>query len=156
VRLARTSPLLAVVALAACHVQLPIEDARAESVELAQVQNDTPAGTPLGTKGPWTEVSISVFRATLTKIAFWQLYSAARVIDCKSGKLRDIAWTKVNGVTATDFRQLRRVLRQTPRQQHYWLVGYVLHAPPGSCVKLEGGNYLGQKISSDSVPIKFE
>ena len=155
-RLARTSPLVAVVALAACHVQLPIEDARAESVELAQVQNDAPAGTPLGTKGPWTEVNLSVSRTTLTKIALWQLYSTVRVIDCKSGKLRDVARSKVYGLSTTDFQQLRRLLRQTPRVQHYWLVGYVLRAPPGSCAKLEGGNYLGQKISSDSVPIKFE
>jgi hypothetical protein len=156
VRLARTAPLLAAFALAGCQVRLPIEDARAESVELAQVQNDAPAGTPMGAKGPWTEVNLSVSRASLTKIALWQLYSTVRVLDCRSGKLSDIARTKVNGVRTTDFRQLRQVLRQTPGLQHYWLVGYVLHAPPGSCAKLDGGSRLGQTISSDGVPIKFE
>jgi hypothetical protein len=155
VRLAHTAPLLAVITLAGCHVRLPIEEARAESVELAQVQNDAAAGTPVDAKGPWTELMLSVSKATLSKIAFWQLYSTVHVVDCRTGTLRDVAWSKVSGSEATNFAELRRLIHQTPGQKHYWLVGYVLHLPPGSCAKLDGGSYLLQKISSDSVPIKF-
>lgn len=156
VRRLQAFPLLALFALAGCDVRLPIEEARAESVELAQVQADAAAGTPVEAKGPWTEINLSISRAALNKIAWLQLYSSVQVTDCKTGGLRDIAWTKVSGIDARNFFQLSRLLRLTPRQQHYWLVGYILHAQPGSCAKLEGGSYLGQKISSENVPIKFE
>jgi hypothetical protein len=147
---------LALFALAGCQVRVPIEEARADAVELAQVQGDAAAGTPVEAKGPWTEINISISRDSLRKIAWLQLYSSVRVTDCKTGALWDVARTKINGVESTNFSQLNRLIRLTPRQQHYWLVGYILHGQLGSCAKLEGGSYLGQKISSDNVPIKFD
>ena len=156
VRPLQALPLVALFALAGCNVRLPIEEARAEGVELAQVQGDAASGTPVEAKGPWTELNVSISRATLSKIALWQLYSSVHVTDCKTGALRDIAWMKVYGIDARQFSRLSRLIRLTPHQQHYWLVGYILHAQPGSCAKLEGGSYLGQKISSENVPIKLE
>lgn len=155
-RLVRALPLIAFLALAACEVRLPIEEARAGGVELEQVRADAPAGTPVNARGPWTELNVKVSRATMRKIALWKIYFTVHVIDCRTGAPRDVAQTKVNGIEATDFHELRRVMRMSPSQQHYWLVAYILHSPPGSCAKLEGASYMFQKVSTDSVPIKIE
>jgi hypothetical protein len=148
--------LLGVVALAGCHARLRIDQARAESVELEQVKSDAPPGTPIESKGPWTELNLEVPRASLSGIAWLRLPSAVHVIDCRSGALRAVAPTKVYGIDTANFGELRQLIRQTPREQHYWLVGYVLHAPAGSCAKLDDGSYLLEKVSSDIVPVKFD
>jgi hypothetical protein len=155
VKLAQTPFLLAAFAVTGCEIRLPIEEAQAGSVEFDQVKMDAAAGTRLQ-PGNWNQLVLRISKATLRKIALWEVYSTVHVIDCKTGVLRDITWTKVNGIEATHFVELRQLVRQTPSQQHYWLVGYVSHLPPRSCAKLDGGSYLLRKISSDSVPIKSE
>jgi hypothetical protein len=155
-KLIRNPLLIAFLALGACQVRLPIEEARAGGVELEQVRADAPAGTPVQARGPWTELNLKISRATMSKIALWQIYFTVHVIDCRTGALRDVARTKVNGIDPTNFKELRRVMRLSQGQQDYWLVAYILHSPPGSCAKLEGGSYALQKVSSDSAPIKIE
>ena len=90
----------------------------------------------------------------MEKIARWQLSSTVPLIDCKTGKLNDIAWTTVDGLPSNHFDQLHQLLRSRPNDGQFLLIGYVSHLPPNSCAKFDGGSYLLQKISSASVPVQ--
>jgi len=151
--------LLPSLLLGGCSVRLPISEAVAIPVsdsEAATLNEETRPSTP----GNWFQVRATLARDTVQKIARWELYTDMRVEDCRTGDLVGIASSVGIEGTGGDFERTRQRL-EADRKRQTFVIAEPVFFPASKpldrlCVRLEGGSYTLQKISSSPVALRVE
>ncbi len=151
--------LLPSLLLGGCSVRLPISEAVAVPVsdnEAAALGAQEWPSTP----GKWFQVRATLARDAVQKIARGELYTHMRVEDCRTGDLVGIASSVGFEGTGGDFERTRKQLEANKQRQTFVIAEPVFF--PASkpldrlCVRLEGGSYMLQKISSSPVALNVE
>ena len=132
-------------------IAIPVSDDEAAALD-AQARPSTP--------GKWFQVSATLARDAVQKIARWELYTHIRVEDCRTGDLVGIASSVGIEGTDGDFELTRKQLESNKRRQTF-VIAEPIYFPTSKpldrlCVRLEGGSYTLQKISSSPVVLKVE
>jgi len=147
---------LAALLIAGCSVRLPVTQATAEPLSNAEVSrlSDRPS-----VPGDWYDVKAVLPRASVGKIARWELYTHIIVEDCRTGDTVGVVPSaQVEGMDG-DFRRLRRLLQSAGNRSEFVLSGaafFPANKPRGNlCLRLEGGSYTLQKITSDGVALRL-
>jgi len=148
--------LLPSLVLGGCQVRLPISEAVAVPVsadEAAALDEQTRPSTP----GKWLQVRATLTRDAVHKIARWELYTHMVVEDCRSGDLVGIASSASIEGTGGDFERIRQKLEADEQRQTFVIAEPVFFPARKSldrlCVRLEGGSYTLQKISSSPIAL---
>lgn len=145
--------------LGGCSVRLPVSEAIAIPVSDAEAAALDAQARP-STPGKWFQVSATLARDAVQKIARWELYTHIRVEDCRTGDLVGIASSVGIEGTDGDFELTRKQLESNKRRQTF-VIAEPIYFPTSKpldrlCVRLEGGSYTLQKISSSPVALKVE
>lgn len=151
--------LLWTLLLGGCSVRLPVSEAVAVPVsddEAAALDAQARPSTP----GEWFQVSATLARDAVQKITRWELYTHMRVEDCRTGDLVGIASSVGIDGTNGDFELTRKQL-EANKQRQTFVIAEPVYFPTSKaldrlCVRLEGGSYTLQKISSSPVALKVE
>lgn len=145
--------------LGGCSVRLPVSEAAAVPVlenEAAALDAQARPSKP----GKWFQVSATLARDAVQKIARWELYTHMRVEDCRTGDLVGIASSVGIEGTNGDFELTRKQLKAN-KQRRTFVIAEPVYLPTAKpldrlCVRLEGGSYTLQKISSSPVALRVE
>ena len=145
--------------LGGCSVRLLVSEAVAVPVsenEVAALDAQARPSTP----GKWFQVSATLARDAVQKIARWELYTHMRVEDCRTGDLVGIASSVGIEGTDGDFELTRKQL-DSNKQRQTFVIAEPIYFPTAKpldrlCVRLEGGSYTLQKLSSSPVALKVE
>ena len=144
--------------LGGCYVKLPIGDAVAVPVLDQDSARLDEQGARPSTPGRWFHVRATLSRDAVYKIARWELYTNMRVEDCRTGNLVGIVSSVGIQGTEGDFELIREQLRADEQQQTFVIAEPVFFQAGKPldrlCVRLEGGSYSLQKISSSPVPLR--
>ena len=151
--------LLPSLLLSGCSVRLPISEAVAVQVsdnEAVTLNKEARPSTP----GKWFQVRATLTRDAVRKIARWELYTSIMVEDCRTGGLVGIASSVGIEGTGGDFERIRQQLA-AGRQRQTFVIAEPVFFPASKpldrlCVRLDGGSYTLQKISSSPVPLHVE
>lgn len=145
--------------LGGCSVRLPVSEAVAVPVSDNEAAALDAQARP-STSGKWFQVSATVARDAVQKIARWELYTHMRVEDCRTGDLVGIASSVGIEGTDGDFKRTRKQL-EADKQRQTFVIAESVYFPTSKpldrlCVRLEGGSYTFQKISGSPVALKVE
>jgi hypothetical protein len=142
--------------LGGCHVRVPISEAVAVPVsadEAAALDEQMRPSTP----GKWFQVRATLTRDAVHKIARWELYAHMVVEDCRSGDLVSIVSSVGIEGADGDFERIRQKLEGEEQRQTFVIAEPVFFPARKSldrlCVRLEGGSYTLQKISSSPIAL---
>jgi hypothetical protein len=143
--------------LGGCYVRLPVSHAVAVPVprkEAAELDKREARDVP----GRWFRVDVTISRETLRKTIQWELYTHILVEDCRTGGLVGIASSVGIEGTEGNFERARQRLDADQRRETFVISEPVFfqagHPFDGLCVRLDGGSYTLQKISSEPVPLR--
>jgi hypothetical protein len=136
-----------------------MNEATADRLSDKDVQRLNESGRDASVPGTWFRISAVLPRASVRKIARWELYTHIHVEGCRTGQLVAIVSSaKVEG-TDGDFHRVRELLRSDPRRTAFVLSGpaFFQQGKPLEqlCLRLEGGSYTLQKIITNRLPLKF-
>jgi|TARA_Y100000114_G_scaffold59026_1_gene54015 hypothetical protein len=145
--------------LGSCIVRLPVSEAVAVPVsenEAATLDAQARPSMP----GKWFKVSAALARDVVQKISRWELYTHMRVEDCRTGDLVGIASSVGIEGADGDFELTRKQLEANEQRQTF-VIAEPVYFPTAKpldrlCVRLEGGSYTLQRISSSPVALKVE
>jgi hypothetical protein len=148
--------LLTSLLLGGCSVRVPIREAVAVPVsgdEAGALDEQMKPSTP----GKWLQVRATLARDAVQKIARWELYTHMRVEDCRTGDLIGIAASVGIEGTGGDFELTRQQL-EADEQRETFAIAEPVFFPTSKpldrlCVRLEGGSYMLQRISSSPVAL---
>ena len=103
-------------------------------------------------------VRVSLIGRELSSIAEKEIYAHIVIVDCSNETIRYPASPRLDGVPLDRFAAIRDLLERRGDNQNYVIDGNVPHAflqrLSNTCVKLEGGGYLGGTLHSNQLRIE--
>jgi hypothetical protein len=104
-----------------------------------------------------TRLDISLDRESVERIYRNELYATIIVVDCSSKQQLYYGEPRLNGRRLENFGFLRKHVGES-HDKEFTISAQIRHVQPkqlsGRCVKLDGGSYFLQKITSAVIPIK--
>ena len=145
--------------LGGCYVRLPISEAVAQPIsdEEAATMPERLARPPV--PGKWFRVRVVLPRESVRKIARWELSTHFYVEGCTTRELVGVASSVEIEGTDGDFGHIRQLLRDDAATQKFIMNEPVFmqagKKPDRLCLRIDGGSYTLQKISTDPVSLRL-
>jgi hypothetical protein len=147
--------------LAGCSVEINATQTVARAASSTDVHDDREASSdrPDGA-GAWVTLTALIGREDVQRVARWQVYPHAYVVECSSGRETNVGTEpRLEGIDFADANAVKASLKDHPAKQVYQMQSLIF-ARAGSfktpqCLQFRGGSYTGQKIAEARIPIRL-